>query len=199
VGAIARGVFDVVVIGAGHNGLVAANYLADAGFDVLVVEANADVGGRASFGCAIPGAPHHVVNHCAIDAIFWDLFRPARDLQLDRFGLRQVPLDPCAVYLAPDGSSIAFWADPRRTADEICRFSADDAEAYLDFVELLRGFSDLAVAMSVVNPASPELRPLAGFANPIRRHRRRPARHCSPIHRFGRRSHRRTLPPSRPP
>ncbi|HUR72907.1 MAG TPA: FAD-dependent oxidoreductase, partial [Sporichthya sp.] len=53
---------DVIVIGAGHNGLVAANYLADAGRRVLVLEANDRVGGFTASQYAIPGAPDHLTH-----------------------------------------------------------------------------------------------------------------------------------------
>jgi cation diffusion facilitator CzcD-associated flavoprotein CzcO len=56
---------DVVVIGAGHNGMTAANYLARAGRGVIVVEALAKVGGMTSSGYMIPEAPRHLVTPCA--------------------------------------------------------------------------------------------------------------------------------------
>ena len=68
---------DVVVIGGGHNGLVAANYLADTGLDVCVVEAAADIGGFTATGPVIPAAPDHLINSYSVDAFFWDAFFPA--------------------------------------------------------------------------------------------------------------------------
>ena len=58
---------DVIVIGAGHNGLVAANYVADTGEQVLVVEANDQVGGLTSSGRTIPEAPDHLIHHFSLD------------------------------------------------------------------------------------------------------------------------------------
>ncbi|MGQ0626279.1 MAG: FAD-dependent oxidoreductase [Sporichthyaceae bacterium] len=68
--------FDAIVIGAGHNGLVAANYLADAGRRVLVVEANAAVGGFTASSYAIPGAPEYLTHPYSFDPFFSIL--PAR-------------------------------------------------------------------------------------------------------------------------
>lgn len=152
---------DVVVVGAGHNGLVAANYLCDAGFSVTVVEANARIGGMTSTGTPIASAPRHLINNFSIDSFFWDSFPPSRDLELDRYGLRLVELDPGHLYLHPDGGSIAFFKDPTRTADDIRRFSVRDARAYLDFVPAVRAFAELAMQMGRTNPTRPDLTTLA--------------------------------------
>ena len=115
---------DVIVIGAGHNGLVAANYLADAGLDVLVVEGHHKIGGMTTSGPEIPGAPDHIANHCAIDFLFWNMYPVAQELELHRYGLRTIEAQPSYAYLHPDGeTSIAIWRDVKRTADEIRRFS----------------------------------------------------------------------------
>jgi phytoene dehydrogenase-like protein len=152
--------YDVAVIGGGHNGLVAANYLADAGRSVVVLEANPRVGGMTSVHTPIPGAPEHLINSFSVDAFFWDSFPPAKDLGLEQFGLRRAPIDPGHLYLAPDGASIGFWADARKTADEIAHFSRDDARAYLEFTRMLSGFADLVFAVATSNPTRPGLKTL---------------------------------------
>ena len=162
----------MVVIGAGHNGLVAANYLAGAGHRVVVVEASPRVGGMTSSSATIPGAPEHVINHFAFDPFFWDSFPPGRELDLEGHGLRRVRVDPGLVYLDPDGPSIAFWEDPRRTADEIRRFSPGDADAYLEFARLLRGLGDILLAFALTNPARFDAGPLARTARAALRWRR---------------------------
>jgi phytoene dehydrogenase-like protein len=163
---------DVVVIGAGHNGLVAANYLTDAGLDVMVVEANERIGGMTSSGTSIPGAPHHVINHCAVDLFLWDVFPPGRQLGLHRYGLRTVEAEPAYVYLHPDGESLAVWRDPRRTAEEIRRFSPADADAYLEYARFLDAFLDLALPLAGTNPTRPDARALSGLVVGALRHRR---------------------------
>ena len=150
-----------MVIGAGHNGLVAANYLCDAGFSVMVIEANERIGGMTSTGTPIASAPQHLINNFSIDSFFWDSFPPSRDLQLHRYGLRLVELDPGHLYLHPEGGSIAFFKDPTRTADDIRRFSVRDARAYLEFVPAVQAFAELAMQMGKSNPTKPDLSTLA--------------------------------------
>lgn len=151
---------DVIVIGAGHNGLVAANYLADAGRAVLVLEADARIGGMTAVRTPIAGAPEHLINCYSVDAFFWDAFPPSRELRLERYGLRRTRVDPGHLYLAPDGASIGFWADVGKTAEEIRHFSAEDARAYLAFATMLDGFADLVFAVATANPTRPDWRTL---------------------------------------
>jgi phytoene dehydrogenase-like protein len=155
---------DVLAIGAGHNGLVAANYLVDAGLDVAVVEAGPSIGGFTSTGAVLPGAPRHLINSFSVDAFFWDAFPPSYQLGLEHYGLRRVEIDPGHVYLHPDGGSIGFWADARRTADEIRRFSPADATAYLEFARVLRRFGNIMLTLARTSPVRPELGALARVA-----------------------------------
>src|ERR1700733_2662953 len=126
---------DVVVVGAGHNGLTAACYLAKAGHNVLVVEASPTVGGMTSTYATIPGAPHHLVNEGAVQASLYRATTIEADLQLSKYGLRQVVADPQHLHLGPDGESLAIWRDANRTADELRRFSKKDAKAWLEMAE----------------------------------------------------------------
>jgi phytoene dehydrogenase-like protein len=144
--------YDIAVIGGGHNGLVAANYLRDGGLSVVVLEANARVGGMTSCHTPIAAAPDHLINSFSVDAFFWDSFPPSKELGLEHHGLRRLPIDPGHLYLAPDGASIGFWADARRTAEEIGHFSREDARAYLEFAGMLDGFADLVFAVATSNP-----------------------------------------------
>ncbi|MDT7746810.1 MAG: hypothetical protein QOD96_472 [Pseudonocardiales bacterium] len=170
---------DIVIIGAGHNGLVAANYLADAGRDVVVLEAAATVGGMTASGTAIPEAPGHTVNYCAADLLFWQSSPVPAELRLADYGLRTIEVDPSYVYLHPDGASIAVWRDPRKTAAEIRRFSARDAEAYLEYSRFLHALSELALPAMLMNPSRPGLAGLRTVALGALRHRRE-------LRRFGR-------------
>jgi len=72
---------DVVIIGAGHNGLTTACYLTRQGLDVVVVEAADEVGGMTASGTPIAKAPHHVINYCAADLLFWQTSPVERELE----------------------------------------------------------------------------------------------------------------------
>ncbi|HLF39849.1 MAG TPA: NAD(P)/FAD-dependent oxidoreductase, partial [Acidimicrobiia bacterium] len=121
----------------------------------------------------IAAAPDHLINHCAVDPVFWPGSVPARDLALHRHGLRWITVDPGFAYLDPDGASIAFWKDPRRTADDIRRFSRADADAYLGLAQLFEATCDVGLPMFATNPTRPDLRALSGAARGALRHRRR--------------------------
>ncbi len=167
-----RASHDMIVVGAGHNGLVAANYLANEGLDVLVVEASDEIGGMTMTAPMIAEAPHHLINHCAVDPILWGAGPPARDLALEDHGLNWVTVDPAFVYLHPDGASIAFWRDPKKTAEEIRRFSEADARAYLEFAEFLDAFYDLIFPIMGTNPTRPDLRTASKVALEALHHRK---------------------------
>jgi phytoene dehydrogenase-like protein len=128
---------DVVVIGAEHNGLVAAGYLAKEGLRVAVVEAAEAPGGMTASGPLIPEAPGHIINSCAVDIISMLHSRIPAELSLREHGLQIVKPDPSYVSLHPDGSSLAIWRDNSRTAAEIARYSSGDARAFLEFTDLL--------------------------------------------------------------
>jgi phytoene dehydrogenase-like protein len=127
---------DTIVIGAGHNGLVAACYLARAGLDVLVLEAGEQIGGCTTTAPLVPGAPEHMISPCAQDFCLLRLSSVIRDLDLRRHGYREVLVDPAYVAPLPDGETLAFWRDPALTAREIARFDRRDSRAYLRFLDM---------------------------------------------------------------
>jgi len=123
-----RSSYDVIVVGGGHNGLVAAAYLGKAGRRVLVLERRHVLGGAAVSEELHPGFTFSVCSYVV------SLFRPhiIRELDLVRHGLQIIPLE-CSFLPLPDGSSLARWSDPERTRREIARFSPRDAEVYPEF------------------------------------------------------------------
>jgi phytoene dehydrogenase-like protein len=149
-------VHDAIVIGGGHNGLTASCYLARAGLDTVVVEAQATLGGMAHTAAVIPGAPDHRINTCALDTVFLRASDVVRDLGLAAYGFREIECDPANVYLRADGSSIAVWKDARKTAEEIGRFSRDDARAYLELVRVIDAVIDVGLPFLMTNPQRPE-------------------------------------------
>jgi phytoene dehydrogenase-like protein len=166
---------DVIVVGAGHNGLTAACYLARAGLTVEVVEAADWIGGCTTTAALIPGAPDHRVNACAGDVITLRASTVVQDLGLNDLGYMEVDIDPTYVAMTPDGASLAFWRDHQRTADEIRRFSVKDARAYLDLVRSLDSALDAAVPMMATNPTRPDARVLGRTVAAAARHPKRMA------------------------
>jgi phytoene dehydrogenase-like protein len=120
---------DVVVVGAGHNGLVTACYLARAGYRPLVLERREVEGGAAVTEEIHPGFRCSTLAHAA------GPFSPrvARDLGLERHGLKLVRSDVRAFAPDPNGGSFRIFEDAARTASELERISPADARSYPQF------------------------------------------------------------------
>ena len=116
---------DAVIVGAGHNGLVTACYLAKAGLSVCVVEKNDWIGGAAVSRELYPGFTY---SNCSYVS---SLFRPEimRDLDLVKHGLQILPYEGGAVF-KQDGGYLAMFRDHDANRREFQRHSARDAEAY---------------------------------------------------------------------
>jgi len=121
--------FDAIIIGGGHNGLVAACYLAKAGLRTLLVERRPVLGGASVTEELWPG--------CKINrlAYAYGLFREeiVEELRLRERGLELVVHEPFSFIPFPDGRYLFLWNDRRRTAREIAKFSERDARAYLEY------------------------------------------------------------------
>jgi phytoene dehydrogenase-like protein len=146
---------DVIVVGGGHNGLIAACYLARSGVDVLVVEADRRPGGMMSTNSTILEAPGHRINEGAMDVSMFRASTIAADLQLKRFGFEERVVDPAYAFLDADDASLCIWRDPVRTAEEIRRFSRPDASAYLELARELDVMIDVAVPYMTAHPTRP--------------------------------------------
>src|SRR5262245_40990228 len=140
---------DVVFIGGGHNGLVAAFYLAKAGFKPLVLERRPQLGGAAITDEFYPGFKCSTLAHSA------GPLRPdiVRDLQLSRHGLKMIPASTVAASLLPDGRSLLLYNDPQKSAQEVAKFSARDAARYPQFQQSLARISRvIADALALAPP-----------------------------------------------
>src|SRR5689334_1322158 len=93
---------DVIVVGAGHNGLTSACYLAKAGLDVLVLEASPGIGGMTTTNPILPDAPEHLINEGSIQASLFRATPIEAELGLKRYGLRQLPVEPAFTQIDPD-------------------------------------------------------------------------------------------------
>jgi phytoene dehydrogenase-like protein len=140
--------YDAIIIGGGHNGLVAAAYLAIAGRRVLVLERRAIVGGAAVTEELFPGFRFST---CADGAGYLSP-QIRRDLNLDAFGLQILPADPVLFSPQPDGSHLTIWRDTDRTVKEIERFSAADAVRYPVFVDLMSKIAGVVGGMMQITP-----------------------------------------------
>jgi phytoene dehydrogenase-like protein len=122
---------DVVVVGAGHNGLTLAFYLARAGLDVGVYELADNVGGGASTEeVTLPGFRHNL--HSMLH--YWIMYGPTfREMDLTARGVRyEIPDKQYALAFA-DGRALVLYKDLDRTCRSIAAFSKADADAYRDF------------------------------------------------------------------
>jgi phytoene dehydrogenase-like protein len=127
-----RNRYDAIVIGGGHNGLVAAAYLARAGRKTLVLERRPVLGGAAVTEQIFPGFKFSVFSYVV------SLLRPEiiRDLDLPRHGLQILPLESTVTPME-NGDYLGSWADPDESRRELRRHSPRDAEAIVQFGHLM--------------------------------------------------------------
>src|SRR6201996_2314154 len=118
--------YDAVIIGGGHNGLVAAAYLARAGRKTLVLERRELLGGCAVTEEVWPG--YRVSTGAYLTSLLQE--RIVRELYLERYGYAVDAKDPAFFSAFPDGRHFFMWQDRAKTLAEIAKFSRHDAEVY---------------------------------------------------------------------
>ena len=143
--------YDAIVIGAGHNGLVTAAYLAKAGLKTAVFEARHVVGGAALTEEIWPGFK---ISRCSYVN---SLFRPeiVRDLDLKKYGFEMLPRNPSSFTPFPDGRYLLLGPDKQLVHREISKFSAKDAEHYPRYEAMLEEIAAVLEPMMAMTPPNP--------------------------------------------
>jgi len=151
--------FDAIIIGAGHNGLVTACYLARAGKKVLVLERRAVVGGACVTEEVFPG--FKVSTAAYVNSLFrQDIIR---DLRLADHGYAILERNPSSFSPFPDGRYLLLGSDPALNRQEIAKFSTRDAENYPKYEAMLERVADVVeptLAMRPPNLLKPGLKDL---------------------------------------
>ena len=148
--------YDLIVIGAGHNGLVTAAYAARAGLKVLVLERREVLGGACVTEEVWPG--YKVSTAAYVNS----LLRPEiiRELELQRHGFEMLPRSPSSFTPFPDGRSLMLGPDKALTRREISKFSTRDADALPRYEAMLERVADFLEPTLVMTPPNPwSLRP----------------------------------------
>jgi Phytoene dehydrogenase and related proteins len=142
--------YDVIIVGGGHNGLVTANYLAREGLKVAVFERREIVGGASVTEELWPGIK------VSTGAYVLSLLRPKiiEDLQLKKFGLKVYTKDPGLFVPFENGKKLYIWSDIKKTQKEIEKFSKNDAKNYEKWVKFWDPLYDLADLLMLSPPVN---------------------------------------------
>jgi phytoene dehydrogenase-like protein len=143
--------YDAIIIGAGHNGLVAAAYLARAGKKVLVLERREVIGGCTVTEELWPGFKVSTASYVN------SLFRPEiiRDLDLKRHGFAMIPRSPSSFTPLPDGRYLLMGPDKEMTHREVSKFSRRDADNLPKYEAMLERVAAFLEPMLVQTPPNP--------------------------------------------
>jgi phytoene dehydrogenase-like protein len=157
--------YDVVVVGAGHNSLISAAYLAQAGYRVGVFERRHIAGGAVATEEIVPGYRFDVGGSAHI---LIRLTPVVEELGLERFGLEYIELDPLFFAPFPDGDSVFFYRDADRTADHLEQKFPSQGEAYRRFIDDWAPFSRVVKDAFLSVPSPFELGRRFAFGRAVR-------------------------------
>lgn len=144
--------YDIIIIGGGHNGLVAASYLAKAGLKTLVLERREIVGGAAITEGLHPGFHCSTLAH-AVGPL---LPRVIKDLQLLSHGLEFIEPAVRVTALHPDGHSLSIYGDPARTASNLEKISSHDAKTFAEFESCMTRLGKVLAPLLSMTPPTIE-------------------------------------------
>jgi phytoene dehydrogenase-like protein len=156
--------YDAIVIGAGHNGLTAAAYLARAGLSTLVLERREIVGGCCVTEEIAPGCRASTTSYIA------SMLRPEviQDLKLAEYGLRMIPCDPAIQVPFPDGHVVPWWVNRERAQAEFRELSAKDAETFVRVDDQLKKLARYLQPFFLEPPPEINTASLGGWADLFR-------------------------------
>jgi phytoene dehydrogenase-like protein len=162
--ASSNSVYNAIVVGAGHNGLTAAAYLARAGLRTVVFERREIVGGCCVTEQIAPGCRASTTSYIA------SMLRPEviRELQLAQHGLRMVPCDPALQVPFPDGHVVPWWTDRERAAREFRNICSQDAERFLRVDNQLKKLARYLQPFFLEPPPEINTGTLAGWSDLLR-------------------------------
>ena len=140
--------YDIIIIGGGHNGLVAACYLAKVGLKTVVLERREIVGGAAITEEIHPGFRCSTLAHSA--APFFSQI--AKELKLARYGLEIISPAARVISLTPEGRSICIYNETSATASEIEKVSAKDARSYPEFAQCFARLGKVLAPLLTTTP-----------------------------------------------
>jgi phytoene dehydrogenase-like protein len=145
-----REAYDVVIVGAGHNGLTLGAYLARSGLEVLVCERrHEEGGGLCTEELTLPGFLHNV--HANYHT-FVDMAPPVSDLDVRGHGAEYVRPEVQMASVFPDGTALVVHSDLDRTCTSIARFSEEDAETFRRLHAEAHGFTDMLLGALMYQP-----------------------------------------------